>query len=97
MYLGDNSSYPIQCKGTIQTILPIGDEKSIQDVLILPRLIFFLISVNQAINARFTFIFFQFIAWSKTSKGNNIVVVYFRNGKLYKIGMSISKHSQDKI
>ncbi len=26
MYLGDNSSYPIHCQGTIQTILPIGDE-----------------------------------------------------------------------
>ncbi len=60
MYLGHNSSYPIHCQGTIQIILHIWDEKSIEDVLFLPRLIFF-ISVNQVINARFTFIFFQLI------------------------------------
>jgi hypothetical protein len=40
MYLGDNSSYPIHCQGKIQTLLPIGDEKSIENVLFLPRLDF---------------------------------------------------------
>jgi len=65
MYLSDNSSYPIHCQGTIQTILSIGNEKSIENVLFIPRLIYFYISINQAINARFTFIFFQLIIWSK--------------------------------
>jgi hypothetical protein len=42
-------------------------------------------------------IFFQLIFWSKTLFFINIVVVYFRNGKLYYIGRSISKDFQDNI
>jgi hypothetical protein len=46
MYVGDNSSYPTHYQRTIQTILLIRDEKSIEDVFFLPRLNF--LYINQS-------------------------------------------------
>jgi len=91
LYLGDNSSCQIMGFGTIEIMLPKGEIKQIDKVLYVPQLKKNLISVSQATDAGYTFIFSpQSCVLMDKKPSNKVLVVCQREGQLYKIGSSHS-------